>query len=226
MKRFTGHTERWGEFLDIKTNAAEAVRKDLSRQPARGVVLLGSVTDAYQNVEREFKITRSVLEVLLEFQFPVSILTKSDLVLRDIDLLTQFKNCEVGLTITTLDEQARKRFEPKSVSSMRRLRCLRILHENDIRTYAFIGPVLPLFTDLRAIYRAVSGVCDSIWVEALNSRCGNWEDIRGMLARFYPHLQEEFEEKAKNPAYWQNIGEELDKLSTEFCVHLTGYYRH
>jgi len=212
--------------LDVKTNAAEVLRKDLAKKPPRGVVLLGSVTDAYQNVERKYKITRSILEILLEYQFPISILTKSDLVLRDIDILKQFQSCDVGLTITTLDEQVRRRFEPKSVSSIRKLRCLRTLHDNGIRTYTFIGPILPLFTGLRAIYEAINGISDTVWAESLNTRCGNWDDIRAVLNRFYPNVEQEFENKAKSREYWEMIGQQIENLSAEFSIPLVGYYRH
>ncbi|MCG2686361.1 radical SAM protein, partial [Candidatus Parcubacteria bacterium] len=89
-KRFTGHTEKWGEFVDIKINAPEVLEKQLSRNPKKGVALLGSVTDAYQPVEKKYKITRAILKVLLKYDFPVSVLTKSDLVTRDVDLFKQF----------------------------------------------------------------------------------------------------------------------------------------
>ena len=226
MRRFTQHTEKWGTFLDVKINAAEVLRRDLSRQPPKGVVLLGSVTDAYQNAERKYRITRSVLEVLLEHQFPISILTKSDLVLRDINLLKRFQSCDVGLTITTLNEEARRRFEPASVSSARRLRCLRILHDNNIRTYAFVGPILPLFTDLRAIYQAVHGIADTLWAESLNTRCGNWNDIGQVLRCFCSNIETDFTRMAKSREYWKNIGEELQGLSAEFGIPLVGYYQH
>lgn len=226
MKRFTGHTENWGGFLDIKVNAAEVLRKDLFKRPKKGVVLLGSVTDAYQTAEKKYKITRAILEVLLEHQFPISILTKSDLVLRDIDLLSQFESCDVGLTITTLDESARRRFEPKSTSTARRLRCLRILHDNGIKTYVFIGPILPLFTDLQAIYLKVKGIADTVWGESLNVRCGNWDDIKTMLQEFYPEISNEFESKVRSQDYWNCIGDELQSLSVKFSIPLVGYYRH
>jgi len=226
MKRFTGHTENWGEFVDVKLNAAEVLRRELSSNPKSGVALLGSVTDAYQSLEKKYRITRAILEVLLEYQFPISILTKSDLVLRDIDLLTQFKSCDVGVTITTLDDLAWKRFEPKAVSTIRRLRCLQQLHDHGIRTYVFIGPILPIFTDLREIYRKISKITDSVWGESLSTRCGNWNNIENMLNKFYPDLRQEFEDKSKNKDYWDSIGNQLHDLSVEYGIPLVGYYRH
>jgi len=225
MKRFTGHLERWGEFVDVKINASEILERELSRNPKRGVVLLGSVTDAYQPIERRYKITRDILRVLLKYNFPISILTKSDLVIRDIDLLKQFSDCEVGLTITTLDEQIAKDFEPRSSSPQRRLKSLEILHDSGIRTYGFIGPILPELTDLELIFTALQGKVDFIMAESLNMKCGNWENIRSVLEKKYLHLlalyQARFDQK-----YWEQIERKLKELSSKFRIPLRGFYRH
>ena len=116
MKRFTGHTELWGTFLDAKVNAPEVLRKQLERrrEPLKESVFLPSVTDPYLPVEKRYCLTRGILEVLLEHQVPVSILTKSDMVLRDLDLLRQFECCSVGLSLMTLDDELARRFEPRA----------------------------------------------------------------------------------------------------------------
>ncbi len=88
-------------------------------------------------------MTRGCLEVLLAWQFPVSILTKSKLVLRDKDLFKKFKECEVGLTITTDDEKIKQIFEPNSPSIKERIETLKELHDERIETYVFVGPILP-----------------------------------------------------------------------------------
>ncbi len=226
MRRFTGHSEPWGEFLDVKANAAEVLRKQLTgvRQP--GLVLLGSVTDAYQPAERKYRITRALLAALVEAQWPVWILTKSDLVLRDLDLLKQLKDCNVGLTITTLDEDARQRLEPGASPIARRLDALRVLHENGIRTYVFIGPILPHFTDLRAIYAAVQGIVDSVWAEALNIGCGNWAAMEHVLQEHYPGLLDGYKATVQDSHYWDEAGRDVSRLAQEFGLPLTGFYRH
>jgi DNA repair photolyase len=143
MKRFSGHTEEWGSFVDAKINAPEVLRKQLKRAK-KGNVMISSVTDAYQPVESRYKITRQCLEVLLEYQYPVSILTKAPLVLRDIDLLKQFNDIEVGITVTTDDDRIRRLFAPQAPPISARIRTLKKLQESGIETYAFIGPVLPM----------------------------------------------------------------------------------
>lgn len=225
MKRFTGHTERWGEFVDVKINASEILEKELSRNPKRGVVLLGSVTDAYQPAERKYKITRGILEVLLRYDFPTSILTKSDLVVRDIDLLKRFSNCEVGLTITTLDEQIAKDFEPRSSPPQRRLKALQTLHSSGIKTYGFIGPILPELTNLESIFTVLQGKVDFVMTESLNMKCGNWENIRSLLEKKYPHLLVLYQARF-GQRYWQQIERKLKGLSGRFRIPLKGFYQH
>jgi len=225
MKRFTGHLERWGEFVDVKINASEILEKELSRNPKRGIVLLGSVTDAYQPVERKYKITRGILEVLLRYDFPISILTKSDLVIRDIDLLKKFRNCEVGLTITTLDEQVARDFEPRSSSPQKRLKALEILHNSGIKTYGFIGPILPELTDLELICTALQGKVDFIMAESLNMKCGNWENIRSVLGKKYSHLLSLYQ-SGFGQKYWGEVERTIRELSNRFAIPLKGFYRH
>ncbi len=225
MKRFTGHIEKWGEFVDVKTNAPEVLEKELRSKPKKGVALLGSVTDAYQPVEKKYKITRAVLEILLKYNFPISILTKSDLVTRDMDLLKGFSDCDVGLTVTTLDRQTAKGFEPRSPSPQQKLKALEILHNAGIKTYGFIGPILPSITNLRSIFVALEAKVDFIMAESLNMKCGNWQDIQDLLKRKHPSLLS-FYQSRFNRRYWDRVGEELKQLSEEFNIPLKGFYRH
>src|SRR3989304_2124443 len=100
MKRYTGHTEPWGGFVDVKITAPEILQRQLKRA-RNGRGMISSVTDAYQHIESKYKPTRQCLEILLQNQSPVDILTKSPLVLRDMDIIKKFKDIEVGITITT-----------------------------------------------------------------------------------------------------------------------------
>ncbi|MEA3459995.1 MAG: radical SAM protein [Chloroflexota bacterium] len=146
MKRFTGHKEKWGMFVDVKVNAAEVLAHQM-RRAKRGNIAFGTVTDPYQPLEKKYKITCACLEVLTAYDFPVSILTRSDLVLRDLDLLCRLKDVEVGFTITTLDDGGRQMFEPRSSPVLARLTALSELAEAEMKTWAFCGPLLPLLSD-------------------------------------------------------------------------------
>jgi DNA repair photolyase len=165
MKRFTGHLEPWGEFIDVKLNAPYLLRKQLKRAK-QGVVALSTVTDPYQPIEKKYQLTRKCLEALLEVQFSVNLLTRSPLCLRDIDLLKQFKNVEVGLSVTTHDEGIKKIFEPYSPTIRARVKTLETLRQEKIPTYAFIGPMLPL--DPKALVAAMDGLIDEVLIDRMN----------------------------------------------------------
>lgn len=165
MKRFTGHTEEWGSFVDVKINAPEVLQKELRRKE-KGRVIISSVTDAYQPAEGKYKITRQCLEVLSEHQYEVDILTKSPLVLRDIDILKRFRDINVGFTITTDDDKIRKIFEPNAPPINARINALKRLHDNGIKTYVFIGPLLPMNPD--ALLDKIAPFADSFLIDRMN----------------------------------------------------------
>jgi DNA repair photolyase len=221
MKRFTGHTEAWGSFLDAKVNCPEVLRAELTRKrvPIRE-------TDPYQPAEKKHQLTRRVLEALLEHQVPISILTKSDLVVRDLDLLSRFESCSVGLSLSTLDEELARRLEPRAASPARRVSALRTLSDCGVSTYAFISPYLPGITNLGQLLEALSGSIDEIGVEAINRRGGNWRGIERALGRDYPELVKECEVLACDGDYWDALEQRAMELAGQHRVPMTGFYRH
>lgn len=225
MGRFTGHGEPWGHFLDIKLNAPEVLARELAKKPRRGTVLLGSVTDAYQPSERKYRLTRAILKILLKHDFPVSILTKSDLVVRDMDLLKQFSDCEVGLTVTSTDESVARSFEPHASPPKRRIKALETLHQNGIDTYAFIGPILPELTNLEAIFDAVQGKVNFVMTESLNPKCGNRHFIETVLSVEYPQLLPAYR-AGFGKEYWDEVEATTKKLATKYQIPNNGFFRH
>ncbi|MBF0554525.1 MAG: radical SAM protein [Nitrospirae bacterium] len=165
MKKYSGHAEDWGSFVDIKTNAATVLRKQL-QSAKRGSVIVSSVTDPYQPVEARYKVTRQCLEALLEYQYPVEILTKSPLILRDIDLLSRFDDVEVGISITTENDRIRRAFEPRTAPIAVRIRTLKALREKGIKTYVFIGPVLPM--DPEELAAKIGPYTDYVLIDRMN----------------------------------------------------------
>ncbi len=142
MKRFSGHKEPWGEFVDVKINAAELLAREV-RKKKKGTVWISGVCDAYQPLEKKYRLTRRCLEILVEDGWPVVIQTKSPLVLRDIEILKRTTDSEVGFTITTADERMRRIFEPGAPPIEKRIKALGILHAEGIRTYVMVAPMLP-----------------------------------------------------------------------------------
>jgi len=165
MKRFTGHVEPWGSFVDVKINAPEVLRRQLKRAD-KGKIIMSSVTDPYQPLEAKYKITRKCLEVLELYKFPLDILTKSPLVLRDIDIISRLKNAEAGLTITTDDDSVRKIFEPNAPPIQARIETLKKLYKKGIKTYAFIGPVLPMNPE--SLAKQIKPYVGSILIDRMN----------------------------------------------------------
>jgi DNA repair photolyase len=165
MKRFTGHREAWGSFVDVKVNAPQLLERQ-TRRAGAGTIILSSVTDPYQPAEAGYRVTRGCLEVLRVRHFPVNILTKSPLVLRDLDLLKTFDNLSVGITITTDNDAMRKVFEPGAPPVKARIEALEALHKNGISTYAFIGPVLPM--DPEVLAAKVRPHVDRVLIDGMN----------------------------------------------------------
>jgi len=226
MKRFTGHVEdEWGRFLDIKENAATVLRKELGRRKVEGTVLLGSVTDAYQPAEKKFGITRACLEVLAEYDVPISILTKSSLVLRDIDLLTRFSNCEVGLTVELQDDQLSAVFDPGASPISERVRALGRLHETGIRTYAFLGPIMPGLCDVHAVIDLVAGKIDYLMAESLNIGWENRPTILAIIEKHYPDLLPIYQ-KGFSKDYWRQAKQDVELACAGHNIPLKGFYDH
>jgi DNA repair photolyase len=142
MKRFTGHTEKWGEFVDGKINAPALLKNEIKKKKI-GKVWMSGICDPYQPLEKKLELTKECLEILLQHSWPVTIQTKSPLVQRDLPILQRFDEIEVGLTITSADEKIRRIFEPKAPTIIQRIETLEKLHSKDIKVFAMIAPVLP-----------------------------------------------------------------------------------
>ncbi len=185
MKRFAQHDEPWGEFVDVKINAAELFVQDFRKAKDGEGAFIGSATDAYHPPEIEYELTRKILQKIVDVrksslipkEFSVSILTKSDLVLRDIDLLKQIPGIEVGFSISMPNERARQLFEPGAKPVERRVAALKMLRKESVATFAFIAPILPGITDLPTIFESLEGKVDDVFGEALNRHCGNMSQV-------------------------------------------------
>src|SRR5215204_4137937 len=138
--------------LFIKPNAAALLREELTAPNySPRTIALGSNTDPYQPIERTYRITRQILEVLSEFNHPVGIVTKSALVLRDLDILTSMAErglVKVAISVTTLDGKLARAMEPRASTPAKRLEALRVLSAAGVPTVVMIGPVIPAVNDM------------------------------------------------------------------------------
>jgi len=225
MRRFTGHSEPWGSFVDVKVNASEVLTRQLERTHIKGSVLIGSVCDAYQPIEKRYGLTRSCIQQFVAHKVAFSVLTKSSLILRDLDLLVQAGNtATVGISLSILDESIRRKFEPSASPVHDRLNTLEILHKNGIRTYVFIGPILPLVTEPQKILAAVGPFVDEVWGEALNMRCGNRKDL--IDAYTACKLSDTWQVLAQSEKYWNDMACRLEHACLMGNHPLVGFYRH
>lgn len=218
MKKYTNHSEPWGEFVDVKSNAVEVLNKEIIRKE-KGKIMLSSVTDAYQPVEKKFELTRQLLKTILTNQFPALILTKSSLVLRDLDLIRKFNDISVEFTIPYLDEKARQAFEPFASPIAERLEALSQLKKAGIRTGVFFGPIMPLISDknLENTFDKFAELeLDLVYVDRLNIKCGNWPDIRNAIESNYPEMLNRYEEIFfARSDYYENLKKRITALLKE-----------
>jgi DNA repair photolyase len=164
MKRFTGHKEPWGYFVDVKINAPDLLIKEIKKKKM-GTVWMSGVCDPYQPLEAKYKLSRKCLDILVMNNWSVVIQTRSLLVLRDMDIFKKSRNIEVGLTITTSNDEIRKVFEPNAPSIMERVRTIDLLHQNGIKTYVMIAPILP---EAENLIRMLAGKVDYIIIDRMN----------------------------------------------------------
>lgn len=206
MKRFTGHTETWGTFLDVKIwpeikNPKKYAVKEL---------FIGSVTDPYLPQEEQYRRTRTLLEQLKGSGAKISIATKSDLILRDLELIQTFPYARVLWSINTLDENFKKDMD-NAVSIERRFAAMEVLHRAGVRTTCFVSPIFPGITDVKAIIDRAKGQCNLIWLENLNLRGSYKTEIMEYIQKTHPELLSLYQEiyQKGNRGYWELLDAEL-----------------
>jgi len=214
MKRFTGHREEWGQFVDARVNAPEVLARQLKRA-APGTVNIGTVTDGYQPAERKYELSRRCLQALAPYDaFPTTVLTKNALVLRDLDVLREMADVQVAFTVTTLDEAVRRVLEPGASPTAQRLEALAKLAAAGIRTWAFFGPVLPVFSDseeaVDGMFAALAAAgVGRVLVDTLNLKSSLWARLRRVLERDFPEAVQEYQ------FIWQDRHAYARRLATQ-----------
>jgi DNA repair photolyase len=185
MRRFTGHKEPWGAFVDVKINAPELLAREVKRK-RKGRVWISGVCDAYQPLERKYRLTGQCFEILVDHGWPVTVQTKSPLVLRDIGILKRAADAEVGFTITTADDKVRRIFEPGAPPVLKRIEALAALHEAGIRTFVMVAPMLPHAEGLADL---LAGKVDHALVDRYNYHYADWVYKKHGMRRM---MEEEF----------------------------------
>lgn len=221
--------EQFEEVILAKVNAPQVVRQELARRSWQGEpVSIGTATDPYQQAEPRYRLTRGILEAFRDFRNPLSITTKSPLVLRDLDVLTElarYADVTVHMTVTTMDERLWRVLEPTTPKPWKRIEALRILRERGIRAGVFLMPILPGLTDdvaqLEAVVAAAAraGV-DFVWGGTLRLAPGLKDYYLEFLQREFPDLTRRYQDLyrgAYTPAgYRDKINARLDALRERY----------
>jgi DNA repair photolyase len=202
--------DRYGRSIRVKVNVAEVLRAELRRPSWQGeTVAIGAATDPYQPAEGRYRLTRGCLEALRDAANPFSLITRSPMVVRDLDVLTgAARRAEVGIvfSVPTLDEDVWRRTEPGTPPPHRRLEALSVLVEAGVRAGVGMAPILPGISDapeqLERVVRAVREAgATSIWANLLYLRPGTREHFLDALARDWPEELERYERLYAERAY-------------------------
>lgn len=224
MRKFSGHAEAWGDFLDVK-------RCPVPLKPAmlfRASVMLCSVTDPYNPYEQKYEVTRQALKQLLYCQANVRILTKSALVVRDIELFKRFTHFEAAVSFSSADESFRQLAEPGASPVEDKIIALKTLHESGLKTAVMMAPVFPGITDWKKIIALTRPYTDRYGFDSLNLRPAYHKRVMGFIAEHYPQHTPLYEEiyEAENPAYWQGLRAEIETYCRENNIPASIYFPH
>ncbi len=223
MRKFSGHTEEWGDFLDIKECAVPLRPAQLFRTR----VMLSSVTDPYNPYEQQYGLTRRLLQQLIVCQAHVYILTKSTLVLRDLDLFKQFAECEVAFSFSSADDSFRQLAEPGASSVSEKTDALKTLHEAGIRTAVMGAPLFPGISRWKDIITLTRPYVNRYGFDSLNMRPAYQKKVIGFITRHYPQLLPLYSDiflQEEPTDYWKKLGEEIQSYCQQENIRAEIYF--
>mgnify|MGYP000843743708 FL=1 len=213
MKKFSNHKENWGEFIDIKlTDKAIDIKKIEYKN-----IFMSSVTDCYNIKEKDYLITRNILEELKNSHCNLTISTKSSLILRDIDILKEFKNLRICISINTIDEKFKSDMD-KASTIKERLNTLKTLRDNNIYTIAFVSPIFPYISEVPKIIEISKNYINEYWFENLKLR----GDYKKTILNYINYNYKEFYPKYldiyfnNNMSYWKNLSLKIEDICNKY----------
>ncbi|NYT11302.1 MAG: radical SAM protein [Methanomassiliicoccales archaeon] len=209
----------WGQLVKIKRRVPNLLAKELKR--TEGIIGVGTVTDPYQPIEKKLELTRKCLDLISHSHCTVSVHTKSDLIVRDADILRAIPGSEVGVTITTIDQRMAKYFEPNAPSPENRLGAMRDLVNSEVDTYALIAPMIPLVTDidLEALVGAIdhAGV-GKVMIDPLRLRDGMLDNLISILQPIEYFNSGLFKEMITSKSYFHELEDRIIHICQEFGI--------
>jgi DNA repair photolyase len=216
------------EDIEVKSNALELFENKLLTKRKKCMIGTGSMTDPYLHIEYSLKHTRKALELINKYGYGVSILTKSDMILRDLDILKEINEktkCVVQMTLTTYDDDLCKILEPNVSTTSERYKVLKIMRDNNIPTIVWLGPLLPYINDTEENLRGIMKYCIEAKVYGiicfgigLTLRDGNREYFYEKLDIHFPDLKNKYQNKYSDKYIVSSPkGKELMKIFYDEC---------
>lgn len=220
MKRFTHHDEPWGTFTDVKIRSTSGKPIDLRDKN----VFLSSVTDCYNPLEEKYRLTRRLLQQLSSSGAKITILTKSDLVLKDLDILQQMPHVEVGFSLNTTRDVFRQEIEPCASSVSARIDALQKLHESGIKTFLHLAPIFPELSDWKSVIEATAGFVRHFSFEQLKLKVLSLSRVLCYIAQKHPQYKALYHQiyQEKDNTYWQALEQEILAFCRQrnLCAHV------
>ena len=209
----------WNKEIQIYEDINKQLSDELEKICPQKIYM-GYYTDPYQPCEVEYRQTRKVLEILLEKGFSASILTKSDLVLRDVDLLRDMKDASISVSVAFNDNHTREKFEANTKGTEIRVEALRKLKEAGIKTSALICPVIPYITDVKELIQWLTSHADAIWIYGLSvdqRSDRNWQNLEIIFKKYFSNISARIENIVftKDHQFWTQLREELIDIQND-----------
>lgn len=216
------------EDIEVKSNAPALLESALQKKRAKRVISTGSMCDPYMHIEAELKLTRRCLEIIEQYGFGLAVQTKSDLILRDLDLLKSINEkskCVVQMTLTTYDEKLCRIVEPYVCPTKRRFEVLKVLRDNGIPAVVWLSPILPFINDTKENLQGILEYCAEAGVYGIlcfgmgmTLRDGNRDYYYGKLDDHFPGLKSKYRQKFGNSYECASDNScKLTKIFTTFC---------
>lgn len=216
------------EDIEVKENGIDLLEKALKSKRKKCMIGTGSMSDPYMPLEKDLCYTRRSLELALEYGFGFTLKTKSDLVLRDLDLLKKINErtkCVVQMTLTTFDDELCRRLEPAAPLTSRRIEVLNILRDEEIPTVVWLSPVIPFINDTEENISSILSACAEAKVRGIicfgmgvTLRDGNREYFYSQLDRFFPGMRERYIKAFGNSYVAESPDhDKLTRLFHSFC---------
>ncbi|NCD04802.1 MAG: radical SAM protein [Spirochaetia bacterium] len=217
------------EDVEIKENALELLEDTLKRKRNKSMIFTGSMSDPYIPIEKDLKLTRGALELVYKYGFGITLLTKSDLILRDLDLIKKINEktkCVVQMTLTASTDSLSKLIEPNVAPASKRINALKIFSENNIPTIVWLGPILPFILDNEENICALLDMMIKVKVKGIlyfgigmTLREGNREYYYKQLDKLFPNMKEKYIKYYKNNYFVNSFNnDKLVKLIDETCI--------